>query len=502
MTHLHRLIAAFFMLVLAGTASLAAPAVSLTPKIGPPTTAVTVSGTDFGANAAIDVYFDTAHLCITFASGAGAASCMITVPKETQPQTHWLTMLQRNTGNGAQKPFTVRTDMAQFHGRDARHNGNNPFENTLNVNNVGDLDTLWSKPIGRTGGSAVVAGGKIYVGSLAGKLNAFNSATGAAVAGFPVDVGAEIIYATPAVGAGRVFIGSDNGKLHAFDALTGATVAGFPKVLGGSIYSSPALALGNVYVGCNDGFLYAFNATTGVPVAGFPLNLTGLLYGSPTVIGKKVYIGSSSGQLYSFDALTGAAISGFPVVSGNAIYGTVAGSGLTGFFGSADAKLYGFRLADGAIPAGFPVPTSGSISSSPAVAGGKVFAGSDGAGEISAWFTAGGLAWSQILGGSADGSPMVANGVVYTGTQHRLFALSAATGAILWSADATQEGFTSPLVADGILYYPARDGNLYAFSVNGRAPASRLAGGALGVRPALSALKPDYSLKAQRKPED
>ena len=47
-------------------------------------------------------------------------------------------------------------------------------------------------------------------------------------------------------------------------------------------------------------------------------------------------------------------------------------------------------------------------------------------------------------------------------------------------------------------YIGSTDGNLYAFSVNGRAPASRLPGGELGVRPALSSLKPDYSLRASQ----
>ena len=52
------------------------------------------------------------------------------------------------------------------------------------------------------------------------------------------------------------------------------------------------------------------------------------------------------------------------------------------------------------------------------------------------------------------------------------------------------------MVADGIVYIGSTDGNLYAFSVNGVFPASRLPGGELGVKPAISSLKPDYSLRA------
>ena len=509
MTLVHRFVAAAFILALSIAAAVAAPAITLAPKAGPPTTVLEVSGTGFGANAAVDVYFDTAHLCLAFANGAGAASCTITVPKDAQPQAHWLSMLQRNTGTGAQKPFTVRTDMAQFHGRNAAHNGVNPFENTLNVNNVGDLDTLWSRPVGPLGtnGGAVVAGGKVYVGGVDGKLYAFNNVTGAPVAGFPVNVAAAIDVSTPAVGGGRVFVGGNDSKLHAYNAATGAAVAGFPVTLGAIVQSTPSLALGNVYVGCNDGKLYAFNATTGVPVPGFPVIVTvgGVVYASPTVVNGKVYIGGANAfsALQAFDALTGATVPGFPINTGsNQFNTTVAASGATGFFGQDPFTLLGFRLANGVFTPGFPLTTPGAIFGSPAIAGGKVYVGWDNSG-FSAYSTTGGSpVWTRTLESNARGSPMVANGVIYTSTTNRLYALSAATGGTLWSADATSIGigFNSPVVADGIVYYASADGNLYAFSVHGQAPASRMAGGALGVVPALSALKPDYSLKAQRKP--
>ena len=43
-------------------ANAASPAITITPTVGPPTTRITVSGTGFGANEAVDVYFDTKHL--------------------------------------------------------------------------------------------------------------------------------------------------------------------------------------------------------------------------------------------------------------------------------------------------------------------------------------------------------------------------------------------------------------------------------------------------------
>ena len=70
---------------------------------------------------------------------------------------------------------------------------------------------------------------------------------------------------------------------------------------------------------------------------------------------------------------------------------------------------------------------------------------------------------------------------------------------MLWRAGIKSGTFTSsPVVVNGMVYLASTDGNLHAFSVHGLAPASRLAGGALGVKPALSSLKPDMSLKAVR----
>ena len=81
-------------------ASYAAPAMSLSSVAGSPTTNITVSGTGFAGGAIVDVYFGTTHFCLTIATGTGAATCTIKVPKDAPPQTHWITAVQRNTATG------------------------------------------------------------------------------------------------------------------------------------------------------------------------------------------------------------------------------------------------------------------------------------------------------------------------------------------------------------------------------------------------------------------
>lgn len=501
-----RLIGAVFVLFFTVSAALAVPAVTLSNAVGPPTSLVGVAATGFGANAAVDVYFDTAHLCVALANGAGAANCTIKVPSNAQPQAHFISAIQRNSGTGAQKAFTVRTDFTQFHGRNGAHTGVNPLENTITTSTVDDLEILWSAPIGiqGTAGAAVVAFGRVYVGGIDGRLYAFNATTGAAVAGFPVTIpAASINGSTPAVGGGRVFVGATDSRLHAFNAVTGVAVgAPFPIQLDPGVFvqSSPALALGNVYIGNNAGKLHAFNATTGIAVSGFPVTLRpGSVKSAPTIVGGKVYVGLlpnvAGTTFFGFDALTGIPASNFPKTLGN-VQSTAAVSNGAVFVGTSNNNVGSFEVGSGLTIAGFPVGSAGPVLSSPAVAGGRVFFGSNDD-KIYAYSVAGGApVWSTPLLGDVAGSPVVANGVVYVNTAKRLYGLSQANGSILWTANVGglfSNGGNSPTVANGIVYLGSGDGNLYAFSVNGEPAAAPL-----GKKPALWSLKPDLSLKPAR----
>ena len=211
----------------------AAPAITVGPTIGPPTTALTVKGTGYGTRVAVDIHFDTSRLCLVLANAAGSWSCRFPVPRDAQPGRHFVTAVQRGTGTGAQKPYLVRTNWTHMNGLNAARTGHNTYENTLNRQNVSELVLKWR-----------------------------------------VRLGAPLVQAVPAVADGIAFVATEDGKLHARNARTGAVVAGWPKRLGATITerraTSPAYAAGRVYVGADDGRLYAFTKT-GRAVAGFPL---------------------------------------------------------------------------------------------------------------------------------------------------------------------------------------------------------------------------------------
>jgi outer membrane protein assembly factor BamB len=481
--------------------SLAAPSITLSPPQGPPTTKIDVSGTGYGANAAVDIYFDTIDVCLVIATGAGDISCGIKVPREAQPHAHWISAVERGTNTGAQKPFTVRTNWAQFHGRDARHTGFNPFENTITTANVSQLDIRWRVPIGTSGTATTPAvwGGNVYIGGLDVNLYAFRAATGTPVPGSPMMLGGPVAISSPALGRGNVYIATDapDRKLYAFKAATGATVPGFPVPLAGNC-RSPAFYNGNVYVtALGTDKIYAFDAATGATVANFPVTTPAGVTTDVSAANGRIYAGSST-SLFAFDAVTGAVVPGYPKTTGNLIFSTPALNSGQVFFGHDSARLYGLRASDGTDLSGFPVTVSSDVRSSPAVGAGRVVFGSSDAKVHSVAVGDGSLLWSKTLDASVRSAPVIANGVVYVSSVSSLYALDFASGAILWRAGVSASELASPAVSDGIVFIGSTDGNLYAFSVNGRAPASRLPGGELGVRPALSSLKPDFSLKASK----
>src|SRR5262249_52982362 len=143
-----------------------APAVKLSPGTGPPTQAVTVSGSGFGASERGDVYFDTTNeaLARTHASGH-FSGIRFRVPAAAAPGVHRVSAKGRHSGLVARHAFTVATPWNEY-GRVPSHTHANPFENVLGPGNVSGLTQAWRYP---TGGlvysSPAVVNGVVYISS-------------------------------------------------------------------------------------------------------------------------------------------------------------------------------------------------------------------------------------------------------------------------------------------------------------------------------------------------
>ena len=75
----------------------------------------------------------------------------------------------------------------------------------------------------------------------------------------------------------------------------------------------------------------------------------------------------------------------------------------------------------------------------------------------------GDLVWKYAASGPTCGTLVVANGVVYVGTDKNAYALNASTGDLLWEHDAAYSFGSYPLVVNGELYVAASHGNIYTF---------------------------------------
>ncbi len=76
--------------------------------------------------------------------------------------------------------------------------------------------------------------------------------------------------------------------------------------------------------------------------------------------------------------------------------------------------------------------------------------------------------WTALTGDQIWSSPTVANGVIYVGSQDdKLYAFNATTGAQLWTGSTGNQIFSSPTVVNGVVYVGSEDGKLYAFHLPG-----------------------------------
>lgn len=320
----------------------------------------------------------------------------------------------------------------------------NPVISPLNTSNVG---TMILKGTGATRGSVVSSPAVVPGGIVNGRLT------------------------------GVVYVGSLDGKLYAFDQFGGTTnCTGTPKtctplwtgIAGSGVGSSPAMANGVVYVGSDDHQLYAFdsagstNRTAGPPKTCTALwtgTTGGLVASSPVVSNGVVYVGSFDSKLYAFDAAgTTNCTAGPPktcsplwtaTTNGSVFSSPAVASGIV-YVGSADHHLYAFDAAARVNCTGGP-PTRTCLP-----------------------------LWAAATDSEVRSSPAIANGMVYVRTADTMYAFDA-TGTVnctggpptktctpLWTGTTGPIELSSPAIENGIVFIGSIDGNLYAFDATGR----------------------------------
>jgi outer membrane protein assembly factor BamB len=382
----------------------------------------------------------------------------------------------------------------QFHGK-PHHQGVNPFEHTVGVDNVWSLGLDWagfgdSSEFGSVYNSApAIAGGLAYFGDTNGELYAFDANGCGQSACEPVWKAILMgggIYNSPAVVNGVVYVGtsSTEGALYALDAAGCGTPFCVPLWQStplNVIDSSPTVANGVVYVGSgmvNPPGVYAF-ASQGCGTAVCPPLWRGetedLVDNSPAVWNGIVYVGDTAGKLYAFDAHGCGSDVCAPLWTGQLGAGTFASSpavwnGVVYIGSFWDGRLNAFAAGGCGQPTCQPLWKGDAgqyVFSAPAVANGRVYIGAGDA-QLKVFDAAGcgqplcPPLWIGYMVGAQAGmesAPLVANGVVYVGENNSDVAAFDAAGCgqsecqPLWQYH-TQDPIvnSSPVIVDGTLY--------------------------------------------------
>lgn len=274
----------------------------------------------------------------------------------------------------------------------------------------------------------------------------------------------DMYESSPVVAQGMVFFGSGDGNFYALDAASGALRWKFTT--GDVVHASPAYDSGTVYFGSWDSYFYALDAASGQKKWQFktgedPLNHNQVGFqGSPAVLNRVVYVGCRDSGLYAIDAASGTKKWRFDN-HGSWVVGSpslVAGKVL---FGTSDSSLVHFLDVASGKPE-FELHVSAFVFSSPAVADDVAYVGLMNGLFVAIDLKSGKQLWEFQTDFSRENRGFLLNAdktMNYPMLFRAAFEDNAITVERLFTLGSIA---SSPLVANGVVYFGSSDGYLYA----------------------------------------
>ena len=298
------------------------------------------------------------------------------------------------------------------------------------------------------------------------------------------------VFSSPVISGNRLFIGSDDGYLYALNAASGQLLWKFRT--GGRVSSSAAVYEDKVVVMSFDGSVYCLEhqsgkelwkfQTAGEKVFSAP-GIHGLpekdrdlddpwdmFLSSPVFANGIVYVGSGAGIFYALDGTTGQKKWEFE--TGGVIHSSPAYANNTVYFGSWDSYLYALNSENGSLKWKFKTGTDTvyynqvGFQSSPVVYKGVVYSGCRDAHVWAIEAETGDLKWKFYNNGSwVIATPAVHNDTLYftTSDTHKMIALYAVNGKLLYETNCNTYGFSSPALTQGRVYLGNFSGSMLAF---------------------------------------
>jgi outer membrane protein assembly factor BamB len=327
--------------------------------------------------------------------------------------------------------------------------------------------------------SPTIVDGIVYFGSQDKSIYAVGAWSGSLLWSFATNAAVE---SSLAVGNGKVYTGGEDGNVYCLDAYSGSLIWTTP-VNGNLPYtfstivmkSSPTVSGGIVYVGSMDGNMYALDAASGSVV--WKAATEGPIMNTPSVSNGAVFFtshGPTTGVLYKLDAASGSAIWTRPIpyvpvfVGGTELMGSTSVANGMVFTPSNVITYYAVSEATGEVLWNFTNKDAGEfIYNAPIYVNGQVIL-IDKFNIASLDAVTGKVAWSFYTGDELYVPPTYADGKVYDVTSQRhIFVLDAANnGEKLETMNMPSSSWSSPTIANNMLYIGCNDWNLYAFREN------------------------------------
>ncbi len=180
--------------------------------------------------------------------------------------------------------------------------------------------------------------------------------------------------------------------------------------------------------------------------------------GSAATSQGTVYIGAYDNNLYALDGMSGKFLWKFPTTGG------IAGQPLiedgTVYVGSEDHRLYAISEKTGKYM--WTYSSDGPIRSSPRMGDGMVLTGSDDGYLYAVYPPSSQRVWLLDAGASVRSTPFITRDYLYFGCESGELFCADFHGQTRWHFRAKRAITSSPLVADGIVYFTSLDGSVYA----------------------------------------
>ena len=271
------------------------------------------------------------------------------------------------------------------------------------------------------------------------------------------------LWAGPTFAAGSVYVGAEDGSVHALDARTG--VRRWVFAAGARIRTRPAVVGRDLYVPADDGFLYKLDAASGElrwkakivekPIVRLPFDDPKSRFdrfGSDVVaVDGRLYVGTHDGKLLALDARDGSRVWAFE--AGDAVLAAPAIAGGRVLFGSYDRFVYALDAKSGREL--WRRDTRGAVVSTPALDGDRLIVGNRAYDLLALDARTGDVAWKRYIWMSwVESNPVIRDGVAYVGSSDAaaVFAVEAATGRRLWTADVQGWSWGQPAITGSRVY--------------------------------------------------